>query len=146
MHFYELHLETWIGRALRWLGLTFWLSCSVLAILLGNRELFASAGALGICFLLAYIYFERRAVRLGQENATQLFIQPTVDKLKEVNYDQLTDAEKLQYNEALSDVGSVEHKYASDINRVEFIEFAVAIFMTLQWSFGGFANDMLIVF
>ena len=94
------HFETRRAGAIRWSGFAVWMVCWCLALYLGNRELFASSGAVGICFLLAYIHVERGEVLAAESRARDDFYGPLFGQLNLVKYDDLSDDMKQGYEEA----------------------------------------------
>ena len=53
-----------------------------------------------------------------------------------------SEEELLQYEEAASDIVSVEYMVDDNVKRVKLVELIVAVLMTLQWSFGAFAYSL----
>ena len=140
-----LHQETRHAAYIRKCGILAWLLVVCLGVIFANGDLFGAGGAVGLCFLLGYVFIERRKIADQLEAMKRHFgdTYKAVQQMTTEQFEKLSEEDQDEINEAGSDIGSFETAYHNDLKRVERRELLLAIALTLQWAFGNVVFDLL---
>lgn len=132
------------GRRIRYIGIVSWFICIFLSIVLKRPDFLGAAGAVGICFLLYYVYVEQKEIRTNRKLMESMFgdTYKMVNSFTEYDYNKLSDQEKEDFNETSSDIGRNELDFEEGLEHISTIQLKLLVLLTLQWAFGTAIYDL----
>ena len=139
MFSYSINSVSKRGKLVAILGFAIWITASVFGVWNINGELIGAAGAVGICFLVPFVFIEQANIN-ERMNAMQHFYRDVKihsETMTHVEYEGLDEEEKEQFGEAESGYLVAQLNFEADITRVKFLEISAGILFTLQWAFSN---------
>ncbi len=136
---YNVHSESKSAKNIKLVGLICWIAVTSLGIIFQIGEVVAGGGAVGLCFLIPYLFWEEKSISESELKLRRFFGDAAIlsETALSNELDSMDEEESYQYHEAVSDYLSAKILYESDRLVLRKRETLIFAFLTMQWAFAS---------